>query len=107
MNIEGWREAKMLQNDQAVTERDENCNSEECCGCASVSPPLDPHKRKGGRIVPKPAEAPNGLSMKLTPTPMMAAGITRVHQNSGEFILTIELGNSAFIFIVFLSFPVR
>src|SRR5258708_39776811 len=66
MNIDRRRKAKMSQNDQPVTERDENCNREERCGCASVSPQekrqdyqtrkdvansLDPHKRKRGRIV--------------------------------------------------------
>ena len=66
MNIDGWRKAKMLQNDQPVTERNENRNREDCCSCAQVSlqekrqvyetrkvvaNSLDPHKRKGGRNV--------------------------------------------------------
>src|SRR5258708_19401378 len=66
MNIDGRRKAKMSQNDQPVTERDENCNREERCGCASVSPQekrqdyqtrkdvadsLGPHKSKHVRIL--------------------------------------------------------
>src|SRR5215469_15866445 len=71
MNIDGRRKAKMAQNDQPIAERDENCNGEEYCGGAPVSPPeerqdyetrkdvansLDPHKRKGGGIVDRNAE---------------------------------------------------
>jgi len=75
MNINGWRKAKVLQNDQPITNRDEGCNSEECCSCAAVTPQekrkdydtrkdvanaLDPHKRKGGGIVDWNAEAGGG-----------------------------------------------
>ena len=70
MNVYGWREPEMLEYDQAVAERDENCNGEEYCGGAPVSPPeerqdyetrkdvanpLDPHKRKGGGVVDRNA----------------------------------------------------
>src|SRR5262249_4705008 len=66
VNIDGRRKAQMAQNDQPIAERDENCNGEEYCSGALVSPPkkqqdyetgkdvtnsLDPHKRKGGGIV--------------------------------------------------------
>src|SRR5215472_8441284 len=59
VNIDWRRKAKMAQNDQPIAERDENCNGEEYCGGAPVSPPeerqdyetrkdvansLDPHK---------------------------------------------------------------
>jgi hypothetical protein len=54
--------------------------------------------------MPKAVEAPIGLSMKLMPSPMIATGITSVHQNSGEFILNIELSKSVFMFIFFLFF---
>jgi hypothetical protein len=57
--------------------------------------------------MPKAVEAPTGLSMKLMPSPMIATGIMRVHQSSREFILNIELSKSVFMFIFFLSFPVR
>ena len=71
VNIDGRRKAKMAENDQPITERDENCNGEEYCGGAPVSPPeerpdyetrkdvansLDPHKRKGGGVVDRNAE---------------------------------------------------
>src|SRR5215831_12936284 len=39
VNIDGRRKAKMAQNDQPIADRDENCNSEEYCGGAPVSPP--------------------------------------------------------------------
>jgi hypothetical protein len=65
----------MAQNDQPIAERDKNCNSEECGGCAPVSAPeepqddetrkdvansLDPHKGKGGGIVDWDSEAGRG-----------------------------------------------
>ena len=57
--------------------------------------------------MPKAAEAPTGLSMKLMPIAMIATGTTRVHQNSSEFLLNIELPKSAFMVIVlFALFPV-
>ena len=101
----------MAQNDQPITERDENCKGEEYCGGAPVSPPeeqqdyetrkyvadsLDPH-------IGKAVEAPTGLSMKLMPIPMIATGITRVHQKSSEFLLKVELSKLVVAFICFLS----
>ena len=41
--------------------------------------------------MPKPAEAPTGLSMKLMPIAMIATGTTSVHQNSSEFFLNVGL----------------
>ena len=52
--------------------------------------------------MPKPAEAPTGLSMKLMPSAMLAAGIARAHQKSGKFLFKIEL--SKFVFMVIDSF---
>ena len=54
--------------------------------------------------IPKAAEAPTGLSMKLMPIAMIATGTTRVHQNSSEFLLNIELPKSAVMFIVLFAF---
>jgi hypothetical protein len=44
--------------------------------------------------IPKAAEAPTGLSMKLMPIAMIATGTTSVHQNSNEFVLNTELRKS-------------
>ena len=38
------------------------------------------------------------------PIPMIAAGITRVHQKSGEFFLKIELSKFVFMFICSFCF---
>src|SRR5262245_30335964 len=53
--------------------------------------------------MPKAVEAPTGLSMKLMPIPMIATGITRVHQKSSEFLLKVELLSLFVVFICFLS----
>src|SRR5215467_3364019 len=50
---------------------------------------------------PKAVEAPTGLRMKLMPIPMIATGITRVHQKSGEFLLKGELSKLGVAFICF------
>src|SRR5215467_3969288 len=53
--------------------------------------------------MPKAVEAPTGLSMKLMPIPMIATGITRVHQKSSEFLLKVELSSLLSCSFVFLS----
>ena len=55
--------------------------------------------------MPKPVEAPTGLSMKLMPIPMIATGIRRVNQKSGEFLLKVELSKLVVVFICPLCFP--
>jgi hypothetical protein len=54
--------------------------------------------------IPKPVEAPTGLSMKLMPSPIIATGIRRVHQNSGEFLLKVEPSKLVVVFICSLRF---
>jgi hypothetical protein len=56
--------------------------------------------------MPKAVEAPTGLSMKLMQIPMIATGITRVHQKSGEFLLKVELSKLVVVFICFFFLPV-
>ena len=56
--------------------------------------------------MPKAVEAPTGLSMKLMPIPMIATGITRVHQKSSEFLLKVELSKLVVVFICFVFLPV-
>src|SRR5262245_1886107 len=53
--------------------------------------------------MPKAAEAPSGLSTKLMPIPMIPTGITRVHQNSSEVFLKVELSKLADVFICCFS----
>jgi hypothetical protein len=75
VNIDGRRKAKMSQNDQPIAQRDENCNGEEYCGGAPVSPPeerldcetrkdvsnsLDPQKWKGSGVVDRNAVGSGG-----------------------------------------------
>src|SRR5262252_5487584 len=48
--------------------------------------------------MPKAVEAPTGLSMKLMPIAMIALGTRRVHQNSGEFFLNVEVSASVVMF---------
>src|ERR1700730_504130 len=43
--------------------------------------------------------------MKLMPIPMIATGITRVHQKSSEFLLKVELSKLVVVFICFLFLP--
>src|SRR6516164_788807 len=50
--------------------------------------------------MPKAAEAPTGLSMKLMPIPMIPIGITRVHQKSSEFLLKVELSELVVVFML-------
>jgi hypothetical protein len=52
--------------------------------------------------MPKPVEAPTGFSMKLMPSPIIAAGIRRVHQKSSEFLLKAGLSKLVVVFISFL-----
>src|SRR5215813_10807652 len=49
--------------------------------------------------MPKAVEAPTGLSMKLIPIAMIALGTKRVHQNSGEFFLNVEVSVPVVMFI--------
>ena len=56
--------------------------------------------------MPKAVEAPTGLSMKLMPIPMIATGITRVHQKSSEFLRKVELSTLVVVFICFFLPPV-
>ena len=71
VNIEGRRKAEICQYHESIADRDENCDGEDYCGGAPVSPPeerqdyqtrkdvpnsLDPHKRKGGGVVDRNAE---------------------------------------------------
>lgn len=66
MNVSGWSEPEVLQYDQAVGERHENCDSEEYCRCMAISSQqkrqnddtrkdisdsLNPHVRKGVGVV--------------------------------------------------------
>ena len=44
--------------------------------------------------------------MKLMPIPMIATGITRVHQKSSEFLLDVELSKLVVVFICFFFLPV-
>src|SRR5262249_48701531 len=53
--------------------------------------------------MPKAVEATTGLSKKLMPSGMIAAGITRVPQNSRELLFKMELSEPVFVFIC-LSF---
>src|SRR5262245_14043430 len=54
--------------------------------------------------MPKAAEAPTGLSMKLMPVPMIPTGITRVRQKRSEFVHKVELSklDAGFICFFFL-----
>jgi len=44
--------------------------------------------------------------MKLMPIPMIPIGITRVQQNSSEFLLKVELSKLVVVFICFFFLPV-
>src|SRR5262245_4359182 len=61
-------------------------------------------KAEGSWIgMPKAAEAPSGVSTNLRPIPMIPTGITRVHQNSSEVFLKVELSKRADGFICCFS----
>ena len=57
--------------------------------------------------MPKAAEAPTGLRMKLMPIAMIATGTTSVHQNSSEFFLNVELSRPVFMCVVRAALPAR
>ncbi len=56
--------------------------------------------------MPNPVEAPTGLTMKLMPSPMIAAGITNVHQKSSEYLLKVGVLKFVVMLIRFLFLPV-
>ena len=53
--------------------------------------------------MPKPVEAPTGLSMKFMPIPMIATGTRSTHQKSGESLFKVELSKFVVVFICALE----